>query len=256
MTNHDAEARDAELDLARAEVARLLARLAEVEGICDEARAVIAANPSWSGYLAVTEDAALRKWANELAAENVRLHQDHTKLGEDYVRIMTERDEAVAEGMRQGAVFDALNVVRLDLSEKVDELKAERDAMRPVVEAAQEWRTWWATLRPLFGMFIPENELAAAVDTWRQAKPGDTPGAADHDQGETPVHVYLSTACLHGEHDYCSATERSPGDLKDPGRCKFCPAPCVCRCHQDARQKGSPGVCTCPWNQNCDLCAL
>lgn len=47
---------------------------------------------------------------------------------------------------------------------------------------------------------------------------------------------YLSTACVHGLHGYCNATlvqEPSvPGvRVKVPGRCKFCPAECICICH-------------------------
>lgn len=42
-------------------------------------------------------------------------------------------------------------------------------------------------------------------------------------------HVYLSTACLHGVHDYCrSEQSRCDGHPKAPGRCKFCPAVCLC----------------------------
>lgn len=66
------------------------------------------------------------------------------------------------------------------------------------------------------------------------------------------AHVYLSTACLHGRHDYCNAptvtrdgqwavldpsysSERDA--TKAPAACKFCKAPCICRCHN--RVKGS-----------------
>jgi hypothetical protein len=58
-------------------------------------------------------------------------------------------------------------------------------------------------------------------------------------------HVYLSTACLHGMHGYCQAptVTRDGGwetvgpsystlrdAAKEPARCKFCPARCVCPC--------------------------
>ena len=45
-------------------------------------------------------------------------------------------------------------------------------------------------------------------------------------------HRYLSTACLHGEHDYCRSAQGQAG-TKTPGTCKFCPAQCVCDCHQE-----------------------
>lgn len=45
-------------------------------------------------------------------------------------------------------------------------------------------------------------------------------------------HVYLSTSCFHGEHDYCKAKAGRVG-AKVPATCKFCGAPCICRCHQE-----------------------
>ena len=47
-------------------------------------------------------------------------------------------------------------------------------------------------------------------------------------------HEYLSTACLHEEHAYCQAKSGQAGP-KTPAQCKFCSAPCVCQCHQEAR---------------------
>lgn len=39
--------------------------------------------------------------------------------------------------------------------------------------------------------------------------------------------LYLSTSCLHGDHDYCKNTVGRVGS-KIPSRCKFCGALCVC----------------------------
>ncbi len=51
--------------------------------------------------------------------------------------------------------------------------------------------------------------------------------------GTPDLHIYLSTACLHGQHAYCAACNRPDGTAKEPGQCKFCAAPCVCECgHQ------------------------
>ena len=50
-------------------------------------------------------------------------------------------------------------------------------------------------------------------------------------------HVYLSTSCLHGEHDYCKNDKGSNGAVswhKMPGECKFCAAQCVCKCHKES----------------------
>ena len=43
-------------------------------------------------------------------------------------------------------------------------------------------------------------------------------------------HAYLSTSCLHSDHDYCQSVTGLNG-AKRAARCKFCDAPCVCGCH-------------------------
>lgn len=43
-------------------------------------------------------------------------------------------------------------------------------------------------------------------------------------------HLYVSTGCQHGRHDYCALTEGAAGE-KRPAKCKFCPALCLCPCH-------------------------
>lgn len=44
-------------------------------------------------------------------------------------------------------------------------------------------------------------------------------------------HVYLSTGCLVGRHDYCANMVGMQG-AKRGGRAKFTDAPCVCTCHR------------------------
>lgn len=46
------------------------------------------------------------------------------------------------------------------------------------------------------------------------------------------VHPYLSTGCLHGDHDYCQNMTGLAG-AKRPGECKHCGAKCRCGCHHD-----------------------
>ena len=43
-------------------------------------------------------------------------------------------------------------------------------------------------------------------------------------------HAYLSTGCLHGDHDYCQSMTGLNG-AKRPASCKKCSAPCQCFCH-------------------------
>lgn len=49
-------------------------------------------------------------------------------------------------------------------------------------------------------------------------------------------HVYLSTGCFHGEHEYCQSKTGLKGQKK-PASCKFCCAGCVCWCHENREKK-------------------
>lgn len=53
-------------------------------------------------------------------------------------------------------------------------------------------------------------------------------------------HVYLSTGCLHGNHGHCQARTSAAGKPKAPAQCKFCSAPCVCRCHTKNKTADQP----------------
>ena len=53
------------------------------------------------------------------------------------------------------------------------------------------------------------------------------------DVGNGIQHVYLSTACLHGQCRHCQATTNLEGEAKIPATCKFCGNPCICTCHTD-----------------------
>jgi hypothetical protein len=62
--------------------------------------------------------------------------------------------------------------------------------------------------------------------------------ACHHSEGmmepfEQPGHEYLSTACLHEQHDYCKSKITDTGISKFPAECKFCKAPCICGCHEE-----------------------
>jgi hypothetical protein len=47
------------------------------------------------------------------------------------------------------------------------------------------------------------------------------------------THSYLSTACLHMQHNDCLRNVNAKtGMAKKPGSCKYCEAPCHCPCHQ------------------------
>lgn len=63
-------------------------------------------------------------------------------------------------------------------------------------------------------------------------------GFVEDDEGEghwrnphpPTVHDYISTSCLHGEHEHCRSAVNAAGGEKTPGTCKFCTA--VCRCSE------------------------
>ena len=55
---------------------------------------------------------------------------------------------------------------------------------------------------------------------------------ADLDQDHGDGHIYLSTGCRHGNHDYCKAKTGAIGS-KAPATCKFCSASCICPCHEE-----------------------
>lgn len=44
--------------------------------------------------------------------------------------------------------------------------------------------------------------------------------------------MYLSTACLHDEHEHCNSSVAIDGGPKQAGKCKFCESRCVCPCHK------------------------
>jgi hypothetical protein len=66
-------------------------------------------------------------------------------------------------------------------------------------------------------------------------------------QAKTPgIHVYLSTACLHGAHETCKVdTFRYDGTYKVAASCKSCGSPCMCPvCHMSPRLSPSGSVCS------------
>lgn len=87
------------------------------------------------------------------------------------------------------------------------------------------------------GSYVPVTEVwydrMADVIVLEPAKGVDLEVALECAHNNPDAHVYLSTGCLHDEHDYCKARNGAAGPKK-PGQCKFCGAPCVCECHRGA----------------------
>jgi len=74
---------------------------------------------------------------------------------------------------------------------------------------------------------VVRGDLLADRDGWDPFVFGH---AGDLLHVDTDEHVYLSTACHHGNHRYCRENKGLYG-LKTPAVCKFCAAPCICTCH-------------------------
>lgn len=101
--------------------------------------------------------------------------------------------------------------------ERAEKAEAALDRVREVLSFAEQVA---ATSGP-----GPASAATAIADRLSAAltPPADQPDA----------HVYLSTACHHGEHAYCQSSTGLAG-AKKAASCKFCGAPCRCPCHQAA----------------------
>lgn len=93
---------------------------------------------------------------------------------------------------------------------------------------------WWAGWFLLFA--------AAMLFYWTGRHVGSRPHRNANDNylrdavtRPDATHFYLSTSCLHGDHEHCRSAVNVDGDPKRPGTCKHCGA--VCRC-QECRHGG------------------
>ena len=79
--------------------------------------------------------------------------------------------------------------------------------------------------RDALGVIPRLERMAAAAEQTGEALQSPTSVAGSH--------VYMSTGCLHGDHDYCQNKDGRAGPKK-PGQCKHCAARCICSCHKEA----------------------
>jgi hypothetical protein len=140
-----------------------------------------------------------------------------------------------------GIVLDRTAAERDALGRETDRLRTDWVAQRQRAEHAEAANT---RVRKALAQFddrgvlrlghvnldIPTaDEVMAAV---REALDEAAPAAT-----EATEHRYLSTGCLHGDHDYCKSMTGLAG-AKRPAECKKCGAKCICQCH--ATGKGRP----------------
>jgi hypothetical protein len=146
--------------------------------------------------------------AYNLAQAALRLVAEVERLHADLAAARTISEHRMESAKAYAATVDIL-------SADLRRIAAERDALVNLRDAAVAWREMrrGSPVRPK-----PESAaLIAAVDALPPR--------------EGTAHRYLSTGCLHGEHDYCAGKTRQDGGAKEPAKCKFCEARCVCSCH-------------------------
>ena len=184
----------------------------------------------------ITDDAL-----DQLYAQLDELHQEINAAGTALADMARKRNEqmdraeqaeAKAERYNRAAVSAAalshaanekLRRNNAWLSSRVRELEQRVDRVRAVVEALCD------EPHPAHDHICPDNVRKAIRDAIEE-QPAPAPAATD-----ATGHVYLSTGCLHGHHDYCQNHTGHSG-TKTPAQCKFCAAPCTCGCHTDTPQ--------------------
>jgi hypothetical protein len=96
---------------------------------------------------------------------------------------------------------------------------------------------------------------------------GDQLGVSGEPEFPLPIrpdgtHWYYSCGCLHGDmilpdgrtgHEYCQGETGAVG-AKTPAQCKFCGAPCRCKCHREAPTPVGESDPDCTRRPNCDTC--
>lgn len=126
------------------------------------------------------------------------------------------------------------------ISEKVTAVAQRQEAVRYANEQLQRAHRAEVTVNRVQALARSnqtegENGRLTDADTlW----PSEVIAALDQPSEQPAAHEYLSTGCLHGQHDYCSNVDGIAG-LKKPARCKFCAAPCQCPCHNEPTEPTS-----------------
>jgi hypothetical protein len=145
--------------------------------------------------------------AQNLSSQLTEVRDASVQWLEDNGRIRARLAEAEAERDDYAARLRGSNEDYRKLSVKLSAAEAERDEARAMRDSFRE-----------------QLDFALAVSEKWQARLSAYEGL----ETAAKDHVYISTACLHGEHAYCAAGVRADGGVKQPGRCKFCDARCRC----------------------------
>lgn len=136
----------------------------------------------------------------------------------------TDRAHAEVERHRDAA---------MGLVAKAHAAEAERDAMLPVVEAAEACvvRLKASVARAGESEWLRDETraLIAAVDALAPTTVAAGGPESNADTANVGAHRYTSTACHHGHHRECATGgTRWDGTIKTPAQCKYCDARCEC----------------------------
>lgn len=181
-------------------VADLQAAYSELAAKLDETETALMAAEAKATFAEAERD--------QLRAEEAKARAQEKQAFYELGLTAAERDDARVGVANLGAICE--------------QVMAERDAMRDVVEAARACvdQIKQRVHRPVDNVWLRDETraLVAAVDAY------DT-----HTPAVGAAHAYLSTACHHGHHADCATGgTRWDGTSKTPAQCKWCTAKCEC----------------------------
>lgn len=153
------------------------------------------------------------EWGTLYEKISAILHTTHTREAET----VSELNKANIQMARELAARNAqlgLHVTRLQLEQqRVARIQQYEKQLWEVEDARQ----------------MPVSAVSHAVANVLRHHLGNVSVVAED---RTEKHVYLSTGCLHDNHEYCQSMTGIQGS-KRGGKCKHCDAQCVCTCHTE-----------------------
>jgi hypothetical protein len=155
-----------------------------------------------------------REWQR---AEEAEGHLAHLQATSEAAGIVLDRTAAERDAL--GREADRLRTDWVAQQERADQAVA---AIERVRERCQPVRDREGP----GGMINATQILGLLSPTW----PDGNYEAATPTATQATGHRYLSTGCLHGDHDYCKSMTGLNG-AKRPAECKKCGAKCICTCH-------------------------
>lgn len=182
--------------------------------------------------------------AEEIERDRDRIAEDRDTADRIRAEVQRDRDQHAAVLAEVLAAFvhkvDGYRIPRVRAEADVATLEKWRSVVAPTAE-----RPWWqqvakaraeleqaqaAIERVRAALAHPNHHNMILTRTVRAALDGT--GQPGPEATEATSHHYLSTGCLHDQHDYCQSNTGQSG-AKKPASCKFCAAPCTCPCHKE-----------------------